>query len=206
MPTTAAVSATGSHVDAVLRKISVINSPTISLAAKGAQVPKAGLVACTLLAGGGRLRVPMRSLCQSAIRGSAKALFFSDLFTWRQRCDFPARNEPLDGSFSKTCASSRPKRPRLLAEMEAVRGLPRAASCISNHERNGNHLLSHPLNPGALNRVSAAPDLRIWSGPAGTTKEALSLPFAFPSGQGFQIPPDQISGGSDDPDPSSRCM
>lgn len=62
--------------------------------------PRTELVACTLLAGGGRLRVPMGSLFQSAIRGSAKSLFFSDLFTRASECGFPARNEPLVESFS----------------------------------------------------------------------------------------------------------
>jgi hypothetical protein len=45
-PTTAAVSATGIQVDAVLRRISVISSPTLHLAARKQPGPKVELIAC----------------------------------------------------------------------------------------------------------------------------------------------------------------
>jgi hypothetical protein len=79
MPTTAAVSATGSHVCAVLRRISVIISPTHSAGRQKAAATLAELVACTLLAGGGRLRVPRSNICGCAVVRNAKQLFFRDL-------------------------------------------------------------------------------------------------------------------------------
>ena len=85
MPTTAAVSAKGSHVCAVLRNISVIIPPTPSARRRKAAGAKSEPVACTLLAGGGRLRVPGGNICGCVIIRNANRPFFSGL--WSQ-CDF----------------------------------------------------------------------------------------------------------------------
>ena len=112
MPTTAAVSATGSHDCAVLRSISDIISPTPSAGRQKAAGTKAELVACTLLAGRGRLRVPTRNICGCAVTRNAKPPFFRDLFRDWSQCGFQvtlrrpgqhtgisSRNGSHDGTF-----------------------------------------------------------------------------------------------------------
>ena len=99
-----------------------------------------------------------------------------------------------------------PKRPRLLAEMEAARCPHRAASFGFKDENSGNHLLWHAINPRAVNSVSAAPALLFLGGSAGTTKEALSHPSPSPEGRASNLPPDQAAGGSLEPFPSAICM
>ena len=99
-----------------------------------------------------------------------------------------------------------PKRPRLLAEMEAARWFSSGRFFRFKDENFGNHLLWHAINPRAVNSVSAAPALRFLGGSAGTTKEALPHPSPSPEDRASNLPPDQAAGGSLEPFPSAICM
>ena len=137
MPTTAAVSATGSHVCAVLRNISVIISPTLSARRRKAAGAKSEPVACTLLAGGGRLRVPGGNICGCVIIRNANRPFFSGL--WSQ-CDFRVTlivgqlsswNATSGRTFWLSCASSRPRGRACWRKWKRPDGPRRAASFVS---------------------------------------------------------------------------
>ena len=212
MPTTAAVSANGSQVCAVLRNISVIISPTPSARRRKAAGAKAELVACTLLAGRGRLRVPGGNIWGCVIIRNANRPFFSGL--WSQ-CDFRVTlilgqlsswNATSGRTFWLSCASSRPRGRACWRKWKRPDGPRRAASFCFKDEDCSNHLPWHTLNPRGVNKVSAAPHQRPLERVCRNDTGSPAHPSPSPEAGLPTSPQNQTAGGSLEPFPSASCM
>jgi hypothetical protein len=197
MPTTAAVSATGSHVCAVLRSISVIISPTHRPIARRRSQP----CETRCLHAAGRRREassPEKQYMRLCARPERKTAVLQGLnrrmipvwlsgYLWIAT-RFGSGNGAPERTFCFSCASSSPRGRACWRKWKRPGDLHRVASFRFKDEDSGNHLPWHTINPRAVNSVSAAPARRFLGGSAGTTKEALPHPSPSPEDRASNLP------------------